>query len=146
MVGLLNSGQSFDAQQEPAAVAMPEAAGGAKATQLSIGEMATASLHEDGSVWLWGMARYFVPTRLPIAEGQIAGEIASISVPRADCDGHRWPVPTVTASGGPFRLRLHNLHYCHATAATHPRVSTAVAHRAAFRRPCLPRWDEWMNG
>ena len=59
---------------------MPDAAAGAKVTQLAVGEMGTASLHEDGSVWLWGMARYFVPTRLPIGEGQIAGAIESISV------------------------------------------------------------------
>ena len=46
---------------------MPEEAGGSPVVKVAVGEMGTAALLEDGSVWLWGMSRYFTPTRLPLA-------------------------------------------------------------------------------
>mmetsp|Transcript_2444 Transcript_2444/g.5129 ORF Transcript_2444/g.5129 Transcript_2444/m.5129 type:complete len:396 (-) Transcript_2444:289-1476(-) len=63
VVGLLNSGQSFDAQAEPEQVPLPD--GSARVTLASCGELGTAVLLEDGSVFVWGMRRYFEPTRVP---------------------------------------------------------------------------------
>uniref|UniRef100_A0A7S3BM21 RCC1-like domain-containing protein n=1 Tax=Haptolina ericina TaxID=156174 RepID=A0A7S3BM21_9EUKA len=75
VVGLLNSGQSFDAQQEPAAVPLAEEAAGKRAVKLAAGETGCAVLMDDDSIYLWGMQRYFVPTRLPHA---ITGGIADL--------------------------------------------------------------------
>jgi len=58
--GLLNAGQSLDAQQEPQLVELPAAA-----TKLSCGELGTAALLETGEVYAWGMGRFFEPTKLP---------------------------------------------------------------------------------
>jgi alpha-tubulin suppressor-like RCC1 family protein len=46
--GLLNSGQSFDAQPDPAPVPMPE--GTARVVNVACGELGTAVLLEDDSV------------------------------------------------------------------------------------------------
>ncbi|KAL1528829.1 hypothetical protein AB1Y20_010156 [Prymnesium parvum] len=78
VAGLLNSGQSFDAQQEPAPVPMPAEA--AKAVKLAVGEMGCVSLLEDQSIWMWGMARYFIPTRLPVGEVQIGAKIVDVQM------------------------------------------------------------------
>ena len=78
VVGLLNSGQSFDAQAEPAEVPMAEAAGeGARARMLAAGEKGTAVLLDDGRVLLWGMARYFHPTLVPGTEA-IDGRVVDL--------------------------------------------------------------------
>lgn len=50
--GLLNAGQSLDAQQEPQIVEMDTES---KVSQLSCGELGTAALLEDGSVYVWGV-------------------------------------------------------------------------------------------
>mmetsp|Transcript_11579 Transcript_11579/g.37076 ORF Transcript_11579/g.37076 Transcript_11579/m.37076 type:complete len:406 (+) Transcript_11579:3-1220(+) len=70
--GLLNSGQSFDAQQEPAPVPLPEGAG--RVVDVACGELGTAVLLEDDSVWMWGMRRYFEPTLLPGSGGRDAAD------------------------------------------------------------------------
>ena len=63
VIGLLNAGQSLDAQQEPQAVELPAEA--APVSRLACGELGTATLHADGSVYAWGMGRFFEPTRVP---------------------------------------------------------------------------------
>jgi len=63
VVGLFNSGQSFDAQPDPAPVLMPE--GTARVVDVACGELGTAVLLEDDSVWLWGMRRFFEVTKIP---------------------------------------------------------------------------------
>lgn len=91
--GLLNSGQSFDAQQEPAPVPLPEGAG--RVVDVACGELGTAVLLEDDSVWMWGMRRYFEPTLLPGSGGRdaadsgvrVEGKVAQLEVgasPRGD--------------------------------------------------------------
>jgi len=80
VVGLLNSGESFNAQQEPAVVEMPEEAGVAKAVHMAVGEQGCAVLLDDSSIWLWGMGRYFVPTRLPLDGATIDGPIADVQM------------------------------------------------------------------
>jgi len=82
VVGLLNSGQSFDAQQEPMAVpieklglsdeegADAERMGDAMSGQQPVvrfacGEQGSAAILADGSVYVWGMQRYFEPTLVP---------------------------------------------------------------------------------
>ena len=71
VVGLLNSGQSFDAEAMPTLVPMPEAES-ARVVQFACGEQGSVAVLEDQSVWLWGMRRYFEPTRLPNAPGQVS--------------------------------------------------------------------------
>ena len=66
--GLLNSGQSFDAQQEPHVLKLdgPEgAAGDAHVVKATCGEMGTAVLLSDGNALIWGLGRYYEPTKIP---------------------------------------------------------------------------------
>ena len=64
VVGLLNSGQSFDAQQSPLAVPIAgETAYEVK--RFACGEQGTAVVLSDGSIYVWGMQRFFEPTLLP---------------------------------------------------------------------------------
>ena len=42
---------------------------------LAAGEQATAALMADGSVYMWGMQRYFVPTRAFTAEAYGGGAV-----------------------------------------------------------------------
>jgi E3 ubiquitin-protein ligase HERC2 len=80
VAGLLNSGQSFDAQAEPAEVPWAEAAGeGARARMLAVGEKGTAVLLEDERVLLWGMARHFHPTLVPGIDA-VAGRVVDMQV------------------------------------------------------------------
>ena len=68
VVGLLNSGSNFDAQQEPQVVVIGaggEGTAAPRATRFACGEMGTAALLEDGSVYVWGMQRFFDPTLVP---------------------------------------------------------------------------------
>ncbi len=97
VVGLLNSGQSFDAQQEPAVVPLPppdaaepaEAAdaprdlGGevrSAAVRLACSEMGSASLHADGKFYLWGMQRYFLPTTMPGGDALADAAVADVQM------------------------------------------------------------------
>jgi len=65
--GLLNAGQSLDAQQDPHGVEI----GGrgddevvtSPAVRAGCGEQGTAAILENGDVYIWGMARYFEPTK-----------------------------------------------------------------------------------
>mmetsp|Transcript_29534 Transcript_29534/g.48956 ORF Transcript_29534/g.48956 Transcript_29534/m.48956 type:complete len:411 (+) Transcript_29534:46-1278(+) len=71
VVGLLNSGQSFDSQAEPTQVPFPDEC---RCIKVSCGELGTAALMEDKSLWMWGMRRFFEPTALPgmeIVQGQV---------------------------------------------------------------------------
>ena len=77
MAGLLNSGQSFDAQAEPAEVPMDAIATPIVACALACGETGTVLALEDGRVLTWGMRRYFEPTPVPGLEA-LDGPIASI--------------------------------------------------------------------
>ena len=82
VVGLLNSGQSFDAQEEPQAVEIgPQESGNPapKATRFACGEIGTAALLEDGRVFVWGMARFFEPTLVPGAD-QLGSEIVDLQL------------------------------------------------------------------
>jgi alpha-tubulin suppressor-like RCC1 family protein len=86
VVGLLNSGQSFDAQQEPQAVEIAIEIGSQeegkptpKATRFACGESGTAALLEDGRVFVWGMQRFFQPTLVPGAD-QLGSEIVDLQV------------------------------------------------------------------
>jgi alpha-tubulin suppressor-like RCC1 family protein len=86
VVGLLNSGQSFDAQQEPQAVEIAIEIGSQeegkptpKATRVACGESGTAALLEDGRVFVWGMQRFFQPTLVPGAD-QLGSEIVDLQV------------------------------------------------------------------
>ena len=82
VVGLLNSGQSFDAQEEPQAVEIgPQESGtpAPKATRFACGEIGTAALLEDGRVFVWGMARFFEPTLVPGAD-QLGSEIVDLQL------------------------------------------------------------------
>jgi alpha-tubulin suppressor-like RCC1 family protein len=67
VAGLLNSGQSFDAQQEPQAVTLggDEPLDDAKGRLFACGEMGSALLLESGEVHVWGMQRFFQPTVVP---------------------------------------------------------------------------------
>jgi alpha-tubulin suppressor-like RCC1 family protein len=76
VAGLLNAGQSLDAQQDPHAVELPEEA--APITHLACGEQGTVALAEDGAIWVCGMSRFFEPTRLR-TDG-LEGEIVDIQV------------------------------------------------------------------
>ena len=83
VVGLLNSGQSFDAQQSPLAV--PIADKGAAGTEdaepttaytarrFACGEQGSAAQLSDGSVYIWGMQRFFEPTRVPGYDAALGG-------------------------------------------------------------------------
>ena len=82
VVGLLNSGQSFDAQEEPQAIEIgPQESGNPapKATRFACGEIGTAALLEDGRVFVWGMARFFEPTLVPGAD-QLGSEIVDLQL------------------------------------------------------------------
>lgn len=82
VVGLLNSGQSFDAQEEPQAVEIgPQESGNPapKATRFACGEIGTAALLEDGRVFVWGMSRFFEPTLVPGAD-QLGSEIVDLQL------------------------------------------------------------------
>lgn len=74
--GMLNAGQSLDAQQEPQMVVLPTES---PTRILSCGELGTAALSADGSVYVWGMGRFFEPTILPSTEN-IDGVVTEMSV------------------------------------------------------------------
>jgi len=87
VVGLLNSGQSFDAQPEPQAVPIGveddgNSAGSdslPKATMFACGEQGSAAVLEDGSVYAWGMQRFFEPTLVPNSS-EIGRDVASMQL------------------------------------------------------------------
>jgi len=76
VVGLLNAGQSLDAQQEPQQVELPSES---PVTMLAGGELGTAALLSDGTVILMGMGRFFEPTKLNGADA-ISGAIVDLQV------------------------------------------------------------------
>ena len=76
VAGILNAGQSLEGQQEPYVVELPDES---PVVKLSCGELGTAALLENGEVYIWGMGRFFIPTRVNGIEG-IDGAIADISV------------------------------------------------------------------
>ena len=66
VTGLLNAGQSLDAQQEPQVVELPD--DGLVASKLACGELGTAALMSDGkTVYVWGMVRTHTHTHGPDA-------------------------------------------------------------------------------
>lgn len=73
---MLNAGQSLDAQQEPMQVEFPTET---TVTMLAGGELGTAALMSDRSVYVMGMGRFFEPTKLPGAEN-LDGEIVDMQV------------------------------------------------------------------
>jgi len=85
--GLLNSGQSFDAQQEPQAVPIGiedidegfSTTNLPRASMFACGEQGSAAVLEDGSIYAWGMQRFFVPTIVPGSK-EIGHEIASMQL------------------------------------------------------------------
>ena len=62
VVGLLNSGQSFDAQDAPLRVF----ADGAPVASVGVGETSTIALMAGGARLAVGHARYYEPTRLSV--------------------------------------------------------------------------------
>ena len=80
MVGLLNSGQSFDAQDAPLRV---DFADGAPVASVGVGETSTIALMADGDVWLWGMRRYYEPTRLSVGRELLDG----LTIANVQCGG-----------------------------------------------------------
>ena len=80
VVGLLNSGQSFDAQDAPLRV---DFADGAPVASVGVGETSTIALMADGDVWLWGMRRYYEPTRLSVGRELLDG----LTIANVQCGG-----------------------------------------------------------
>lgn len=76
VVGLLNAGQSLDAQQEPQAVELPTES---PVAMLSSGELGTAALLADRTIYVMGMGRFFEPTKLAGAAG-IDGTIVDMQL------------------------------------------------------------------
>jgi len=77
--GLLNA--AHDARQDPGPVPLPDEVGGAKVTILATGETGCVALLEDDSLWYWGMARHFMPTRLPMTSGvEIGSKIVDLQM------------------------------------------------------------------
>ena len=77
VTGLLNAGQSLDAQQEPQIVEIPSEA---TVTKLSCGELGTAALLSDGTIYVWGMGRFFEPTKLPGVVESVDGTVVDLQV------------------------------------------------------------------
>jgi len=78
VAGLLNSGQSFDAQADPQQVPLPST----PARLLSCGELGTVAMLEDQSIYMWGMRRNFEPTAVlntDIVQGEICQLAAGAS-------------------------------------------------------------------
>jgi len=47
---------------------------------LSLGELGTAAIDEDGQIYVWGMGRFFEPTRVPEVKDKIEGGIVDLQV------------------------------------------------------------------
>ena len=81
VVGLLNAGQSLEGQQEPQPVELPDES---PVALFGCGELGTAAVLENGEVYVWGMARFFSPTRVGGLEG-IEGRIVDVQVGAYHC-------------------------------------------------------------
>lgn len=77
VAGLLNAGQSLDAQQEPQRVELPEEHGAV--VRVACGELGTAAILSDGAIYVWGMARFFEPTKV-LHTSDVDAEIADLSL------------------------------------------------------------------
>ena len=95
VVGLFNSGQSFDAQQVPMAVPIDTGSAGQPTTEylaarFACGEQGSAAVLSDDSIYVWGMQRFFEPTLVPRG-GEIGSPVVDMQVRdvHVQCCAHR---------------------------------------------------------
>ena len=134
VAGLLNSGQSFDAQAEPAEVPMESIPTPIVARHLACGETGTVIALEDGRVLTWGMRRYFEPTLVP--------GLDALDAPIASVHCGATPRPRRAPAGQPALARpppRPRARQARSTSSSSPRAAGSTRTARAPRSRCRRR-------